>query len=219
MPPEIPACEFGQGLLPLHGVGPGDSLLDQGVGVLFAAHRSAANEGIQLGVHQDAREALTARHYAGRREILRQLCPGPVMTAPQGSPQNGVRAFEDPLIQPQCSVVVRQRRTDTRRRQLLHPAEIRRCDEMPRRPHHVRAENSAEPIRLLHIGIDAAPGPLADRPLGSCVILRLDGAQPGDHLARPPEAIPDDRVTIQPPARNLRCLHAQPIGTDRAAGE
>ena len=55
---------------------------------------------------------------------------------------------------------------------------------MPRRPEDVRAQDPTFRERLVQIFVGQTNGALADRPLPGRVVLRLDAAQPADHLFR-----------------------------------
>jgi len=65
------------------------------------------------------------------------------------------------------------------------PPDVAGADEVPRRTHHVRAEDSAVVERALDVRVgDDAAHPHRERPLGGAVILSLDGAKPGDEAGR-----------------------------------
>ena len=68
---------------------------------------------------------------------------------------------------------------DVGRRELQHPADVCRCDEVPRRAHHVRAENQSPIERTLYMGVGRPIGhPQPERPFRGLVFLRLHRAEP-----------------------------------------
>ena len=73
---------------------------------------------------------------------------------------------------------------DARRRQREHPADVLRRYEMPGRPKDVRPKDVAPIEGAIDIRVGERRCAKRQCPLGAGVVLRLDGAEPGDDLDR-----------------------------------
>jgi hypothetical protein len=67
----------------------------------------------------------------------------------------------------------------------------------------MRAQDGARCERLLDLAINRAGKAQAQRPLRACVILRLDGAKPGDKLRWLGEPRPVDMLVEQAQGRDV----------------
>src|SRR5204862_2416724 len=90
--------------------------------------------------------------------------------------------LQDRLVESQPAFVENSPFLDSRSGQLEHPADVRGSDEMPGRAQHVRPQDAAVRERRLDIAIRQMGCAQAESPLRRRVVLRLDGAKPGDDV-------------------------------------
>jgi hypothetical protein len=79
---------------------------------------------------------------------------------------------------------------DARRGQRQQPADVVRRDEVPRRTHHVGAQDLAGVERPLDGCVRGIPEALADAPFRAAEVLGLHRHEPAHDLRRRPEADP-----------------------------
>ena len=157
-----------------------DALVEQRVGELLALARTAAHDLVQLeDEHHQAEanpgglDALRGKRLADGRARHELAATEGLLDDPAGAGhQRGVD-----LVGP---VHGARPQLDARRHRREHPAGVGLRDEVPRRPRSVRADDRAVGQRPIELGVGQPRRPQRQRPLGALVVLRLDGAEPGD---------------------------------------
>ena len=157
-----------------------DAFLEQGVGLLAAAERSAAYDRFGFGAHQQAGQP-------------RRVCgdPLPVQFLPDLLLGEGSVARQHFFEQPVAPVVQLFRklqlpafcqrfvgRPDAPGGEFQHPADVFRGDQMPGRPHHMRTQDFSPREGFPDRSCRRRFQPYADGPAGHGVILSLNGSHP-----------------------------------------
>ena len=162
----------------------GRPLLEQHGGVLTAAPRTAADDGRQLGAHEQVRQALALGGDARLGGDLGHLgtCEG-VAAAERRIERRG-GAVPRRRVEPELLVAAPVSRRDPRRRRRQEPADVGREHEVPRGPQQVGAQDPAGRERLLDGRVRSAGHAGADGPRGRPVVLRLHPEEPADGRLR-----------------------------------
>src|SRR5262249_34722154 len=84
-----------------------------------------------------------------------------------------------------------------------HPPDVVGRDEVPRRAQHVGPQDLALAEGSLDRGVRRAPHPERQRPLGARKVLRLNAAEPADHVRRPREPRARQTLTVEARARDI----------------
>src|SRR5262245_43886882 len=91
---------------------------------------------------------------------------------------------EDLLVEPSLPTIGHERAVDSWTGEREQPPDVGWCDEVPRRPHHMRAQDQSVIECTPNILCGDAARPKADSPGCTQVILSLHGAQPRHDLRR-----------------------------------
>ena len=129
-------------------------------------------------MHDDVREPLAARLDPAGVEHARELLAGQAASSTERFREPRVGAAEERRVELELPVHVPVHRVHARTGEGEQPAEILRRDEVPGRPHHVRADEGAGVERAVEGRVGGVPRPEGERPLRAGVVLRLDGAEP-----------------------------------------
>ncbi len=158
------------------------AFVEQRVGVLLAIEWAAADQGLEFGVHEDVGSALAGGGHTGGGECLEELRTGERTSVFQRFGEEFQVAREGVGIEFQPAGHVGIERVHARGGGLEQPADVGRGDEVPGGAEDVRAEDVAAiegVVQGCAGGVfDAQP----EAPFGAVVVLRLDGAKPGDGL-------------------------------------
>lgn len=152
-------------------------MIEQGVGMLLAAPRAAAQNALQLGVEDDQRRPALMHIDFRALQGIRELSAGQVSAGLKSTGERFTAAPQRGSIQFLISIVLRRSGLDPRRRQRQHPTNILWRHEMPGRAQDVRAQDRAIVEGLLDSGICSVGQAQRQRPLRATVILRLHGTQ------------------------------------------
>src|SRR5690606_28367573 len=117
---------------------------------------------------------------AGACERLAQLLARQEAAAFERAADDTMRTREQPCVEPVGPTHRSARRAHALCRQRLHPSQILRRDEMPRRTHDVRADDVAGIECPRDRGIVEAANALADTPSRRAELLCLYRAEPRD---------------------------------------
>ena len=171
---------------------------EQRVGELLVAPRAAADHSLQLGVDGDQRQHDALRGDTGAGELAAKLAARQARAAPQRTLEYRRGAGHQRRIESELAGVRRHRLMHARRGQVEHPSDVRRRDEMPGRAQHVRPENPPVVAGAFDLGVGRGSGHAQrEAPPGGRVLLRLDGAEPGDDLFRTASPRPRDALVIE----------------------
>jgi hypothetical protein len=139
--------------------------------VLLALRRAAADDAVQLGVHQDVGKPEALGGDAGALDHRREFLAGELVPAAQGADQQRGSLLQHLLVQSQLPVVVGVQRVDARRGERQHPADLGGQNEVPGRPQDVGPEDGPVREGPVEVGVADAGGALADRPFRRAVVL------------------------------------------------
>ncbi len=174
--------QFRQRLVPRQVARAGRSLLEQHVRVLLADPRTAADERVELGGHEEVRQPLPLDADAGGAEHAGGLGAGQPVPAAQRREEGAGAPPQRLIVQPELGVPARVPCADARRGRGQQPADVGRQHEVPRRPQHVRAQDRAGAEGALHLLVRSAGHARAQGPLGRPVVLGLDRPEEADGL-------------------------------------
>ena len=129
-----------------------DAVVQQRVGELLPAPRSAADHGLELGVHHDVGEAQPAGADPAARERRGELRPGLPVPAGESAREDVVGARERPWVELDQSIHRPIADVHARPRERQDPPEIGRRDEVPGGPQDVRPQDAPGVERLVNQG-------------------------------------------------------------------
>ena len=105
-------------------------------------------------------------------------------------------ALENDGVEPELSIIVAELCLHPRARQVQHPPNVRRRDEVPRWPEYVGAQNRAVGNLLFDVRIACtAAQTLRERPFGALVILSLYSSEQLHDFACLPKTLLDEMLT------------------------
>ena len=203
---DVASGELGECLVPLPWPARRDALLEQGVGLLPALARSAADEALELRIDEHVAEPQVGPGDARVRERPAELLAGHRPAA--GEQPLDDRAAPCPRLEIELEgpVLVRARLLDARRGQRQQPPDVRGVDEVPRRAQDVRPDELARVKPRVQGRLGRAVEALGERPFGTGVVLRLDREQAPDRRSGGREG------------RACQSLRAEPSPGDRLGG-
>src|SRR5262249_34273919 len=143
-----------------------------------------ADQANELRAQQELSYLLASRVDAIAGQDGRYFRPGELMAASQRPLERRMAAREEAFLQLQPADVTGHRGDNSRRRELEHPVDVRRQDEVPGWPQNVRSQHVAAVDGQLNRSLSGAAHPQSHRPFGGCEVLRLHRAQVGYHTHR-----------------------------------
>ena len=181
---EVAPGERGQRFFRIQSRSPRDSLVEQHVGELLPAPRSAADDRVELRMHHQVCQALALGVKTGGTERFSELEARERLAAGQRSLEHPPAGGDGVRVDLQRAIGKRIGHVHARTGERLDPPDICRRHEVPRRPQHVCPKDVAGIERPLDLFVGDSPNPKADGPSGACIILRLHRAHPGDDVLR-----------------------------------
>lgn len=162
---------------------------------MLAATAAAADQSVELGAYQVVSDAHAVRHVELRpRERLGQLGARELLSVAERLLDRGIASAKMLLVELVSPPLVRTREPHARRRELEHPADVLRCDEVPRRPQDVRAEDRALVERAVDRRIRRTDESLREIPLRRSVVLRLYRTESRDDLRGRGQRLSDEML-------------------------
>ena len=148
-----------------------DDLVDEQVGVLGAARRTAADDGAHFGRGELMPHLLPAVGQPAGRELGLDLPAGERISASEELTESCQRTILGGRVQTEGSVARRLTRLDPRAGQGLQPPQILGGDVMPGRAQHVRADEAEAGLLGQHRGIRLGAGAHGEGPRGEGSVL------------------------------------------------
>ena len=179
---EVAVGELGESIVPIEKTTSRNPLVDKGIGVLLAPPATAADDGLELAVHQDEGEALPRPVDPRAVQDARDVVPRetPVSFERRGYP--GLTPLERATVEPELPITRSDRPLHARPRERQQPADVVTGYEVPRRSQHVGAHDRPHVQRTIDLVVRDFRRALTDRPLRRSVILGLHCAVPTNGL-------------------------------------
>ena len=152
-------------------------VVEQGVGVLLAATGTAADQRLQLGVHQKVCELRPVGVDAGGVQHVGDLAAGARAVAGQRRRDQVGSAGERRRLQAEAPVPVPVDRLHPRAGHLQQPPNVVSGHEVPGRTQQMGAQDVPAIVDLVDVGVGVAEGSLGQRPFRLGVLLRLNRAE------------------------------------------
>ncbi|KMM45226.1 hypothetical protein CWIS_11885 [Cellulomonas sp. A375-1] len=191
------------------------ALVGQRVGVQGAARATAHDDALELGVHHDERQAVGGRLDTlggeGDAELRTRGVPAR-RQALDDARERHVRAHERLVVEPELAAPRRALPVHPRGRQREHPAQVLGCEQVPRGPQRVRAQDRAVVERAPHVVVRRVRASLAEGPPGDRELLPLHGELLGDDLTCASSPRAAQALGLEPAADDLGCAHAPRLG-------
>ncbi len=105
---------------------------------------------------------------------------------------------------PELAVAICRKGFDAWRRQHQHPADVGGRHQVPGGPEHVGPQDRTIRKRVIDGGAGESLRALRHRPPRAAVVLRLDGAEPVNHLGWGPGSGRDEVLVAQPLAKDVQ---------------
>ena len=179
------------------------ALFDQRVRELLASPRSAAHQGGQLRVHHHIGQPLARRVDTSASQRRGQIGAGRVGSVPERLCDDVERPDEHLVVEVEPAHYRRVRGVHPRRGELLHPPEVLRRDEVPRRAHHVSSHHLPLVDRVLDRLVGRVPHAAPHRPFRRGVVLRLYRTEVRDRFVHRPEPRADQALAREPQPRDV----------------
>src|SRR5262249_29153404 len=138
---------------------------------LLATSRSAADQGIELGVNEKVGKPSSVVRTPRPAEPLAELRAGQTLAIPQGSLEEPAAPGADGPTEIQRSVVMGQDCADARSSECEQPANVGRPHEVPGGTHDMGAEDGSVVEETVEIRVGRPRDPLTDGPLRPGVVL------------------------------------------------
>ncbi len=197
---------------------PGRPFVQERPGVLLAAREPAADQSVQLGIHEDVRQPLAGDADTALREDRGSLGAGHVAAAPQRGRQQRPAPLECGVVQPQLPEPRGHAGAHAGCRRRKQHADVLRPDEVPGGAQHVSAQDGAVGVRAIQLRLGRARHAPAYRPLGLAGILRLDRHEPTYDVLRDVRQGPPQALVAQPPPHDVVVAHFPSLQLGSAAG-
>jgi hypothetical protein len=197
---EVPAGQFGEGIIPCERPRAAHPLVEQCEGLLLTLGRAEDEQAGDAEVEQQVRAALPLGRDAARIESGEQ----------RGATEHASiahrtlrRAQEARVVEAQLTVPARGGPHGALRGEAEHPAEVLGGGEVQGAAHGPGAHDLAGLDGGRDMGIRRGPGTKADGPPGIADVLRLHGQQVPHYLGGGVEACVSDALGRQPQLRQL----------------
>ena len=184
MTDEVTPRQLDDGIDAIQATGLRCSLRDQRVGKLFSAARSADDESVKFGVHDEVGKALAFDRYAPRAKHIAKLRSRQVAAACQRFRKQICRAFNDRSVELEPALAVGKACPKAGSGQVDQPPNVLRHHKMPGRAKDVRAQDGALVKQTVDVRVGGATCAQSKRPLRPAVVLGLDSAQPTHRIKR-----------------------------------
>jgi len=178
--------------------------------VLLAAARAAADQLLELGVHQEVPEPQPVRFDPRLGQALGELPPRLRLAVSKGLGEHAVAADEDVRVELEPSVPVAVERVNARTGEPQQPAQVLARDEVPRRAQHVRADDVAAVQCGVDVRLGARACALAQRPLRLGELLGLHRSEPAHSIAYVVEWLAREALLGQASPHGVERIH-QPV--------
>src|ERR1043166_1847219 len=134
------------------------------MGLLLTSNRSAADDGVQFGAHQDVTKPRAARGNAGAVHYGSELRTRELPAAFERFREQRIRLRKDRVVKPELTIVEPTQSIDPWCCEIEQPPNIGWKDKVPRRPKQVRSENCSVSESLSHCTVGRTVGALSHRP-------------------------------------------------------
>ena len=209
MAAEIAARELGECFVAGEGLARGHTRIDEGVSKLLALSRTAADHEVELGLHHVERETYSVAGDSGflQRGGERRTRLEPVLG--ECFFDHAAAAHEIARLDAELPVIRGHAPLDVRAGEPLHPPQILRRDEVPRRPKNVRPHDQPIVERTEDGCLREPRRAEPERPRRRPELLRLHGTKPGHDLRRRTSRAHQPLIA-QPQRRDV---HGQRVGS------
>ena len=175
-------------------------LRQQRVRLLGPTHRPAADQSLELGIHDHVRQPEPVRDQPFGRQRCTELGPGPVLPAAEQLADQLRAAIQRRGAEPLAPV--------HRPVQLLHPSRCRGKDpadilcshQVPGRPQDMSSQHDARIELRLYVGVAQTRRTHAERPERMCALLRLHAGQQPYDVSGVLHSRPSQPLGREPPA-------------------